>query len=212
MSGQKIGVYVCHCGSNINGVVNCAKVAEEIAELGDVIIAKDYKYMCSDPGQEMIKNDIKEKGLDRVVVAACSPRMHEPTFRRALEGAGLNGYLLEMANIREHVSWVTKDKEEATKKAISLVKGAVNRVKYHEPIEEREVPVTSSTLVIGAGIAGIQAALQVAEAGHKVYLIEQKQYIGGNMAKFDKTFPTLDRTLILTPKMVDVGQNPNIEL
>jgi len=213
MSGKKIGVYVCHCGSNINGVVNCAKVAEELGKLNDVVVAKDYKYMCSDPGQEMIKNDIKEKGLDRVVVAACSPRMHEPTFRKALEGAGLNGYLLEMANIREHVSWVTKDKDEATEKAIALAKGAVSRVKYHRPIEEREVPVTSATLVIGAGIAGIQAALQVAEAGHKVYLIEKKQYIGGNMAKFDKTFPTLDcAACILTPKMVDVGQNPNIEL
>ena len=213
MSGKKVGVYVCHCGSNINGVVDCAQVVKHISKMDEVVVAKDYKYMCSDPGQEMIKNDIKEKGLERVVVAACSPRMHEPTFRRALQSAGLNGYLLEMANIREHVSWVTVDKEEATEKAKALVRGAVKRVQLHEPIEEREVGVNSSTLVVGAGIAGIQAALQVAEAGHKVYLIEKQSYIGGNMAKFDKTFPTLDcAACILTPKMVQVGQDPNIEL
>ncbi|GAW91111.1 CoB--CoM heterodisulfide reductase iron-sulfur subunit A family protein [Calderihabitans maritimus] len=209
----KIGVYVCHCGYNIAGKVDVKEVAEYAGTLDNVVIARDYKYMCSDPGQDLIKNDIKEYGLTRVVVASCSPRMHEPTFKSALEKAGLNGYLLEMANIREQCSWVTEDPRQATEKAKALVHGAVRRVVYHEPIEEREVGVNKATLVVGGGIAGIQATLKIAEAGHKVYLVEREPSIGGQMAKFDKTFPTMDcAACILTPKMVAVAQNPNVEL
>lgn len=210
---EKIGVYVCHCGHNIAAVVDVEKVAQYAGTLDNVVIARDYKYMCSDPGQELIKNDIRELGLTRVVVAACSPRMHEPTFKAALERASLNGYLLEMANIREQCSWVTENTQSATEKARSLVRGAVRRVYYHRPIEERVVPVNKATMVVGGGIAGIQAALQIAEAGHKVYLVEREASIGGQMAKFDKTFPTMDcAACILTPKMVAVAQNPNVEL
>ncbi len=210
---ERIGIYVCHCGSNIAGMVDVASVAEKAKTWPQVVITRDYKYMCSDPGQEYIKKDIEEYGLTRVVVAACSPRMHESTFRRALEKAGLNGYLLEMANIREHCAWVTTDKQLATRKALNLTRAAVKRVVYHQPIIEREVSVNPATLVVGAGIAGIQAALQVAEAGHRVYLVEKEAYIGGHMAQFDKTFPTLDcAACILTPKMVQVGDHPNITL
>ncbi|MDK2986082.1 MAG: heterodisulfide reductase subunit [Clostridia bacterium] len=210
---ENIGVYVCHCGSNIAAVVDCEKVAQAASEWDNVVIARDYKYMCSDPGQNLIKKDIEEYGLTRVVVASCSPRMHEPTFRKTLEEAGLNGYLLEMANIREHCSWVSKDKEAATEKAIALTRGAVRRVVLHQPIKEREVPVNKATLVVGGGIAGIQAALQIANAGYPVYLVEKKPSIGGHMAQFDKTFPTLDcAACILTPKMVDVDRNQNIKL
>lgn len=210
---EKIGVYVCHCGHNIAAVVDVEKVAQHAGSLDNVVVARDYKYMCSDPGQELIKNDIQQFGLTRVVVAACSPRMHEPTFKGALERANLNGYLLEMANIREQCSWVTENTQSATEKAKSLVQGAVRRVYYHRPIEERVVPVNKATMVVGGGIAGIQAALQIAEAGHKVYLVEREASIGGQMAKFDKTFPTMDcAACILTPKMVAVAQNPNVEL
>lgn len=210
---ERIGVYVCHCGHNIAAVVDVEKVAQYAGTLDNVVIARDYKYMCSDPGQELIKNDIQQLGLTRVVVAACSPRMHEPTFKGALERANLNGYLLEMANIREQCSWVTDNTQSATEKAKSLVRGAVRRVYYHRPIEERVVSVNKATLVVGGGIAGIQAALQIAEAGHKVYLVEREASIGGQMAKFDKTFPTMDcAACILTPKMVAVSQSPNIEL
>lgn len=210
---EKIGVYVCHCGHNIAGMVDVEQVAKYAGTLEHVAVARDYKYMCSDPGQELIKKDIEELGLTRVVVAACSPRMHEPTFKGALERANLNGYLLEMANIREQCSWVTSNTQDATNKAKSLVHGAVRRVLYHQPIEERVVPVNKATLVVGGGIAGIQAALQIAEAGHKVYLVEREPSIGGQMAKFDKTFPTMDcAACILTPKMVAVSQNPYIEL
>lgn len=213
MSDARIGVYVCHCGHNISKAVDCSRVVHEMSTLDGVEVVKEYKYMCSDPGQEMIRNDIKEKNLNRIVVAACSPRMHEATFRKTLEKAGLNGYLLDMTNIREHVSWVTENNQEATQKAIALTRGSVRRVKYQEAIEEREVGVQPAVLVVGAGIAGIQAALQVAEAGHQVYLVEKQSYIGGKMAKFDKTFPTLDcAACILTPKMVQVGQDPKIKL
>jgi heterodisulfide reductase subunit A len=192
MEERRIGVYVCHCGSNIAGTVDCEKVAELARSLDSVVVARDYKYMCSDPGQDLIQNDIKELDLNRIVVASCSPRLHEPTFRRTLVSAGLNPYLFEMANIREQCSWVTEGKEAATEKAKALVSGAVRRVLYHEPLEVAEVPVNPYTLVVGGGIAGIQAALEIADSGHKVYLVEREPSIGGNMARLDKTFPTLD--------------------
>jgi len=209
----KIGVYICHCGSNIAGTVDIGEVARFARELEGVVVARDYKFMCSDPGQEMIKKDIKELGLNRVVVASCSPTMHEPTFRRVCQEAGINPYLFEMANIREHVSWVTEDREEATEKARALVSAAVRRVYYHQPLEAREVSVNPNTLVVGGGIAGIQAALKIADSGHKVYLVERTPSIGGHMAQLDKTFPTLDcSACILTPKMTQVGSHPYIEL
>ncbi len=210
---EKIGVYICHCGSNIAATVDVERVAKEAGGWDQVAVARDYKYMCSDPGQELIKKDIRELGLSRVVVAACSPRMHEPTFRRALEQAGINGYLLEMANIREQCSWISMDDHASTAKAISLTRAAVRRVVHHRPIHEREVPVNNATMVVGGGISGIQAALQIAQAGYPVYLIEREPSIGGHMAKFDKTFPTMDcAACILTPKMVSVNQDPNIKL
>ncbi len=189
---RKIGVYICHCGANIAGVVDVAKVTEFARGLPSVTIARDYKFMCSDPGQDLIKNDIKQLGLNRVVVASCSPRLHEPTFRRTLSSAGLNPYLFEMANIREQCAWVTEDKEAATEKSKALVSAAVRRVFWHEPLETREVKVNPATLIVGAGIAGIQAALEIADSGHLVYLVEREPSIGGNMARLDKTFPTLD--------------------
>lgn len=209
----RIGVYVCHCGSNIAAKVDVKAVAEFAGELPNVVVAKDYVFMCSDPGQELIRRDIQEHSLDRVVVASCSPLMHEKTFRAALELAGLNHYLLQMANIREQVSWVTEDPEAATEKAKALVAGAVGKARFLRPLEDCEVPVTPAVLVVGGGIAGIQATIQCAEAGYKVYLVERQQSIGGHMAMLDKTFPTLDcSACILTPKMVTVGQHPNIEL
>ncbi len=209
----RIGVYVCHCGSNIAGKVRTDQVVEYIKDLPGVVVAKDYKFMCSDPGQELIQNDIKEHGLERVVVASCSPLMHEPTFRRACEDAGLNRYLLQMTNIREQCSWVTEDGNAATNKAMALIRGAVHRAMYLEPLETKEVDIHPDTLVVGAGIAGIQAALDLADAGKKVYLVEKEPSIGGHMSQFDKTFPTLDcAACILTPKMVSVGKHPNIEL
>ena len=188
----RIGVYVCHCGANIAGTVDVAEVTENASSLPSVVVARDYKFMCSDPGQDLIKNDIKEKGLSRVVVASCSPRLHEPTFRRTLTSAGLNPYLLEMANIREQCAWVHEDKDKATVKAKALVSAAVRRVFLHESLETNEVPVNPCTLVVGAGIAGIQAALEIADSGYKVLLVEREPSIGGNMARLDKTFPTLD--------------------
>jgi len=188
----KIGVYVCHCGANIAGTVDVAKVTEYAASLPQVAVARDYKFMCSDPGQDIIKNDIREKGLNRVVVASCSPRLHEATFRRTVEDGGLNPYLFEMANIREQCAWVHTDKEKATEKAKALVNAAVRRVALHQPLEKKEVAVNPCTLIVGAGIAGIQAALEIADAGRKVYLVEREPSIGGNMARLDKTFPTLD--------------------
>ena len=188
----KIGVYICHCGANIAGTVDVAQVTEYAGGLPFVAIARDYKFMCSDPGQDLIKNDIKEMGLNRVVVASCSPRLHEPTFRKTMASAGLNPYLFEMANIREQCAWVHEDREKATEKAKALVNAAVRRIFYHEPLETNEVPVNPCTLVVGAGIAGIQAALEIADSGRKVYLVEREPSIGGNMARLDKTFPTLD--------------------
>jgi len=209
----RIGVYICHCGSNIQGIVDCGEVARFAQDLDAVVISRDYKFMCSDPGQEMIKQDIRELGLNRVVVASCSPTMHEPTYRRAIQEAGLNPYFFEMANIREHCSWVTVDRELATEKAKALVAAAVRRVYYHQPLETREVPINPNTLVVGAGIAGIQAALKIADSDNRVYLVEREPSVGGHMAQLDKTFPTLDcSACILTPKMTLVGSHPFIEL
>jgi heterodisulfide reductase subunit A len=188
----RIGVYVCHCGANIAGTVDVAQVTEYAGGLPSVVVARDYKFMCSDPGQDLIKNDIKEQGLNRIVVASCSPRLHEPTFRKTLASADLNPYLFEMANIREQCAWVHRDTEKATEKAKALVNAAVRRVFLQEPLEKKEVPVNPCTLVVGAGIAGIQAALEIADSGRKVYLVEREPSIGGNMARLDKTFPTLD--------------------
>ena len=213
MEEVKIGVYVCHCGLNIADIVNVEEVSKYATTLPAVVVSRNYKFMCSDPGQNMIKEDIKELGLNRVVVASCSPLMHEPTFRRAIQEAGVNPYLFEMANIREHCSWITEDHKEATEKAKALVGAAVRRVYYHQPLEIREVPVNPNTLIIGGGIAGIQAALEIADSEHKVYLVERDPSIGGHMIQFDKTFPTLDcSACILTPKMTSVGMHPYIEL
>ncbi len=209
----RIGVYVCHCGVNIAQTVDVAAVAEYAARLPGVVVARDYLYMCSDPGQALIKKDIREHNLTRVVVAACSPRMHEPTFRGAVFGAGMNPYMFEMCNIREQCSWVHPDRTEATIKAKDLLRSAVARARLLEELSERFAGVSKAVLVVGGGIAGIQAALDVAEAGYKVYLVEKSPSIGGHMAQLDKTFPTLDcSACILTPKMVDAARHPNIEL
>ncbi len=209
----KIGVYVCHCGTNISGKVDVEAVSEYAAHLPHVAIAKNYKFMCSKPGQQLIIDDIRENGLNRVVVASCSPRMHEKTFRKACHTAGINPYYFQMACIREHVSWVTEDRAAATQKAKDLVRGAVARVAHHQQLTSRVVEINPNVLVIGGGIAGMQAALDIADGGKKVYLVEREPSIGGNMAKFDKTFPTLDcAACIITPKLVAVGQHENIEL
>jgi len=210
----RIGVYVCHCGLNIAGSVDCKQVADFAATLPHVVLAKDNRYTCSDQGQELIKKDIKEEKLNRVVVASCSPRLHEPTFRRACEEAGLNKYLFEMANIREHCSWVhLYEKDAATEKAKDLVRMAVAKVALLEPETESVVSITPKALVIGGGVAGIQAALDLADTGYWVYLVEKEPSIGGRMAQIDKTFPTMDCSIcILAPKMSDVGKHPHIEL
>jgi heterodisulfide reductase subunit A len=192
MEEPRIGVYICDCGVNISATVDTQAVTEMAAALPGVVVARQYKYMCSEPGQEMIQQDIRDLGLNRVVVASCTPRMHEPTFQRALAGAGLNPYFFEMANIREHVSWVVEDGDAATEKADRLVRAAVARVAYHSALEPRQEPVTQAALVVGGGIAGIQAALSIADAGYPVYLVEREPTIGGRMAQLDKTFPTLD--------------------
>lgn len=192
MEEPRIGVYICECGVNIAATVDVPAVVETAAKLPGVVIARQHKYTCSEPGQLMIQEDICELGLNRVVVASCTPRMHEPTFRRAVAGAGLNPYFFEMANIREHVSWVTHDKTGATEKAKRLVRSAVTRVAYHSALEPRQEPVTQAALVVGGGIAGIQAALSIADSGYQVYLVEREPTIGGRMAQLDKTFPTLD--------------------
>jgi heterodisulfide reductase subunit A-like polyferredoxin len=212
-NGTRIGVYVCHCGTNISGKVDVEEVARYAAALPNVVISRDYKFVCSDPGQDLIIKDIREHRLTRVVVSSCSPRMHEPTFRGACGRGDLNPFLMTMANIREHCSWVTVDPAAATDKAKALVRGAVCRVAHLAPLQVREVAVNPDVLVIGGGLAGIQASLQVADADRKVYLVEKEPSIGGHMAKFDKTFPTLDcAACILTPKMVSVGQHHNIKL
>ncbi len=210
---RRIGVYICHCGLNIAGTVDVEKLVEYASTLDSVVIAREYRYMCSDPGQQLIKDDIKEYNLNRVVVASCSPRMHELTFRKACQAAGLNPYLYEQANIRELCSWVHSDREAATEKAKDIVRASVRRVYWQEPLEVKEAPVNPNVLVIGAGIAGIQAALDIANGGHTVYLVERDPCVGGHMAQLDRTFPTLDCSeCILTPKMTEVGQHPFIEL
>jgi heterodisulfide reductase subunit A len=213
---ERIGVYVCHCGTNIAGIVDVADVAkfagEQLKDTG-VVIARDYKFMCSSLGQELIQKDIQEMGLTRVVVAACSPHLHEATFRTACKKADLNPYLCELVSIREQDSWVHTDKVAATEKAKAIVSGGVERVVYHEPLEPLHVPIHPATLVVGGGIAGIQATLEIADAGFPVYLVEREPSIGGHMAQFDKTFPTLDcSACILTPKMVTAGSHPNVKL
>jgi heterodisulfide reductase subunit A len=209
----KIGVYICHCGVNISATVNVAELRDFISKQPNVAIARDYKFMCSDPGQDLIKNDINSLGINRVVVAACSPLMHELTFRIAAETAGLNRYLVQIANIREHCSWIHDDKDAATEKAKALVNAAVKRVALHQPLQITKSPVNKNTLIVGGGIAGIQAALEIANAGYHVYLVEREPTIGGRMGQFDKTFPTLDcAACILTPKMVSVGHRKDITL
>jgi heterodisulfide reductase subunit A len=188
----KIGVYICHCGTNIAGMVDVEAVTRYAATLDNVLVARHYTYMCSDPGQALIKDDIRNEGLDRIVVASCSPLMHETTFRRACAEAGLNPYLFQMTNIREHCSWVSDDPAGATQKAMALVSAAVNRVQYQMPLEARQVDMKQSAMVVGAGIAGIEAALRLADAGKHVYLVERQPSIGGHMAQLYKTFPTLD--------------------
>jgi heterodisulfide reductase subunit A len=192
MSKPRIGVYVCECGINIADTVDVPTVVEMAAQLPNVVIARDSKYTCSEPGQNSIQDDIRDLDLDRVVVASCTPRMHEPTFQRLLAASGLNPYFLEMANIREHVSWITEDPVAATEKAKRLVRSAILRVAHHVALEPRQEPVTQAALVVGGGIAGIQAALSIADAGYQVYLVEKEPSIGGKMAQLDKTFPTLD--------------------
>ena len=210
---RRIGVYVCHCGTNIAGTVDCALVCDYAASLPGVAVAREYSYMCSDPGQALIREDIEGFELEKVVVAACSPRLHEHTFRAALEEAGINPYLLEMANIREQCSWVHSDPGEATSKARVLVGGAVAKAGFLRELPRREFPVTQSVLVIGGGIAGIHAATNLAAAGKKVYLVERGPSIGGHMAQLDKTFPTLDcSACILTPKMVEVERYANVDI
>ena len=210
---SRIGVFICHCGENIGGTVDCAKVAEVTRSVPGVVHSVDYKYMCSDPGQNMIKAAIKEHRLTGVVVAACSPRMHEPTFRNAVAEAGLNPYLCEMANLREHCSWVHEKGEVTTQKALDLVRVMVEKVKRNEPLTPIRVPVTKRALVLGGGIAGIQAALDIANAGHQVVLVEKSPSIGGHMSQLSETFPTLDCSqCILTPRMVEAARHPNITL
>jgi len=188
-----IGVFVCDCGLNIAGAVDCGEVAEYAKTLPDVACVVRNKYTCADPGQNEIKNAIRQYGLNRVVVASCTPRQHEPTFRQCVREAGLNPYLMEMANLREHCSWVhAGDRQGATRKAMDLVAGAVARASFLQPQEEMTVPVTPAALVIGGGVAGIEAALQIAEAGHRVVLVEKEASIGGIMAQLDKTYPTMD--------------------
>jgi heterodisulfide reductase subunit A len=213
-NGQpRIGVFVCDCGTNIAGKVDVADVVAFAANLDDVAVAKEYKFMCSDPGQELIKRCIKDYELNRVVVASCSPLMHEPTFRGVTAEGGLNPFYFQMSNIREQVSWVTLKPADATKKAKALISAAVRRVALHDPLTKKEVPVRPEVLIVGGGIAGIHAALTYAKSGKKVYLVEQQPSIGGHMSQLDKTFPTLDcSACILTPKMSEVGKHPNIEL
>jgi len=211
---ERIGFYICHCGINIAYRVRVQEVAQYAATLPDVVVSRDYLFMCSDPGQELIENDIREHRLTRVVVASCSPRMHEKTFRAACGRAGLNPYrAFHMVCVREHVSWVTEDEDQATQKAKTLVGAGILRVTHQSPLTPATFPVCTNTLVVGGGIAGMQAALDIAKAGFKAYLVERQATVGGHMLQYDKTFPTLDcAACIGTPKMVSVGQAANIEL
>ncbi|RLE73798.1 MAG: hypothetical protein DRJ44_08510 [Thermoprotei archaeon] len=210
----RIGVYVCHCGTNIAGVIDVKKVVGEVSKLPGVVIARDYIYMCSDPGQDLIVEDIKKHGLDRVIVASCTPMMHERTFRRVLERAGINKYMFEMVNIREQCSWAHEDDPEgATEKAIALITMAVAKAHYLAQLEDIKVPAVKRVLVIGAGIAGMTASLALAESGYEVVLVEKEPSIGGNMAKIGRVFPTMDCSpCILTPVMVEISRNSRIKL
>lgn len=209
----RVGVYICHCGTNIAPKVDVKEVGEFARSIKGVEVAKDYKYMCSEPGQEMIKNDIRYLELNRIVVSSCSPLLHEHTFRQACADAGLNPFLFQMANIREQCSWVTTDPRDATIKAKRVVAAAIMRVILQKALEVRHVPVNPDVLVVGGGIAGIEAALRLAGSGRRVYLVEREASIGGHMAEFDKTFPTLDcAACILTPKMSAVARDKNIQL
>ncbi len=210
---QRIGVFVCHCGTNIAGTVDTKVVAETLGREQCVVFATDYTYMCSESGQNLIKDTIKNEKLTGVVVCSCSPRMHEATFRKAAASVGLNPYMVEIANIREQCSWIHKDRKEATEKAIILGRAAIAKVLLNTPLIAGESPVVKRALVIGGGIAGIQTALDIAEAGFEVDIVEKKPTIGGKMTQIDKTFPTLDcAACILTPKMVDCSQNEKIKI
>jgi heterodisulfide reductase subunit A len=191
-TSPRVGVYVCHCGTNIAGIVDVEAVTHFAASLENVIVARHYSYMCSDPGQALIAEDIRQAGVDRVIVASCTPNMHEGTFRKACAQAGLNPFLFQMTNIREHCSWVTDDPLAATEKAEALVEAAIRRVGWQVPLEMRRVNVKQSALVVGGGIAGIETALRLADSGKHVYLVEREPSIGGHMARIYKTFPTLD--------------------
>jgi heterodisulfide reductase subunit A len=209
----KVGVYVCHCGINIAHTVDVEQVAKAAGEIPEVAVARDYIYMCSDPGQQLIRDDIRELGLNRVVVASCSPRMHELTFRKVIREAGLNPYFLQVANIREQCSWVHTDRAAATEKAKGIVTGAVARACLLQPLEERDTQVTSAALVIGGGIAGLQAALDIADAGYRVYLVEKETTLGGHVAEFPRTFPTLEDVQALLGEVLGrVQKQPNIEV
>ena len=210
---QRIGVFICWCGSNIAATVDVVKVAEVMKDEPGVVFSANYQYMCSENGQQLIKQAIKEHNLTGIVVGSCSPRMHEATFRKTAAAAGLNPFMVEIANIREHCSWIHKDMDEATEKAIILVRTAIAKVKLNAPLMEGESPVVKRALVIGGGIAGIQAALDIADAGFEVDIVEKNATIGGRMAQIDKTFPTLDcSACILTPKMVDCAQHEKIDI
>jgi heterodisulfide reductase subunit A len=210
---SRIGVFICHCGENIGRTVDCARVAQSLGAVPGVVHSVDYKYMCSDPGQALIKQAIQEEKLDGVVVGACSPHMHEKTFRKAAASAGLNPYLCEMANLREHCSWIHEDRELATEKAIDLGRFIVEKIKFNRPLSTIFIPVERRALVIGGGIAGIQAALDIADGGRDVILVEKESSIGGHMSQLSETFPTLDCSqCILTPRMVEVAQHPRIRL
>ena len=209
----RIGVYVCHCGTNIAATVDVFDLRDRLAAMPGVAVAREQRYVCSDPGQGQIEEDVRDLGLDRVVICACSPRMHERTFGATLERAGLSRYLLQVANIREGCSWVTGDREVATAKALALGRAAVGRAPRLEPLAVRSSPVRPEVMVIGGGIAGLQAALEIADSGKKVYLVEREPHIGGHMTQLDKTFPTLDcSACIMTPRTVAAGAHPNIEL
>ena len=210
---QRIGVFVCWCGTNIAGTVDVEAVSEALKNEPGVVFSTNYQYMCSQAGQDIIKNAVKEHNLTGIVVCSCSPRMHEATFRKTAEAAGLNPYMVEIANIREQCSWVHKDTVIGTEKAIILGKAAVAKVNLNAPLKAGESPVVKRALVIGGGIAGIQTALDIAEAGFPVDIVEKKPTIGGKMAQLDKTFPTLDcAACILTPKMVEAGSNDKIKI
>jgi heterodisulfide reductase subunit A len=209
----RIGVFVCHCGENIARTVDCARVAEELKNHPGVVVSQDYKYMCSDPGQTLVRQAIEEHDLTGVVVSACSPHMHETTFRRAVSQTGLNPFLCEMANIREQCSWIHEKNDDTTDKAVDIVRTIVEKVKNNTPLETIRIPVTKRALVIGGGIAGIQTALDMANGGAEVVLVEKEPSIGGHMSQLSETFPTLDCSqCILTPRMVEVAQHPRITL